>query len=184
MVDTPVSKPWAREDALKLFKMYEDKGWAVKQQMVSIIAWVTPIIFGLLALAAKEYCATSKPEMKLLENLRPLASLTASLIAVFMGCVIFGNLRHAEMDYHKADEVIRFAKKLNLFPTDIQQVFELHAHNRLPGPFRFGFRLIGDVYAIILWVYVLLTLIGIVLYFLPEVRGPFCTGSFRARPAS
>ena len=54
---SPVPKPWTRDEALELFRMDEDRGWAVKQQMVSIVAWVTPIVFALLALSAKEYCA-------------------------------------------------------------------------------------------------------------------------------
>jgi hypothetical protein len=33
-------KAWTRDQALTMFKMYEDKGWAVKQQMLAI--------FGLL----------------------------------------------------------------------------------------------------------------------------------------
>ena len=162
-------------EALKLFKMYEDKGWAVKQQMVSIVAWVTPIVFALLALAAKEYCApwTSETE-KLLENLGPLASATASAIALFTGAIIFGNLRHSEQDYRNADDVIKRAKELNLFPAQIQAIFDKQAGT--PLIFRlFGlFHKIGAVYVIILLVYITLSLMGLILFLRPQVLNFFC----------
>lgn len=172
---SPVPKPWTRDEALKLFKMYEDKGWAVKQQMVSIVAWVTPIVFALLALAAKEYCAprTSETE-KLLENLAPLASATAAAIALFTGAIIFGNLRHSDQDYRNADDVIKRAKDLNLFPAQIQAVFDKQPGT--PLPFRlFGlFRKIGAVYVIILLVYVMLFLISAILFLWPQVLYLVC----------
>jgi hypothetical protein len=31
-------------------------GWEAKQQMVSIVVWLTPIIFGLIAYSVKSYC--------------------------------------------------------------------------------------------------------------------------------
>ena len=171
---SPVPKPWTRDEALKLFRMYEDKGWAVKQQMVSIVAWVTPIVFALLALSAKEYCAPWASETeKLLENLGPLASATASAIALFTWSLILGNLRHSDNDYRNADEVITRAKDLNLFPPHIQAIFDKQPGT--PRALQLGlFRKIGTVYVMILIVYFVLIVIGGWLFFRPQTLDLVC----------
>ena len=44
-----------RDQALTMFKMYEDKGWAVKQQILAIFSFLTPVIFGLIGFCATDY---------------------------------------------------------------------------------------------------------------------------------
>jgi hypothetical protein len=169
-VPSHLPSPWTREKALELFKMYEEKGWAVKQQMVTMVSWVTPIVFGLLGFAAKEHCSPSSGSetVQLVENLGPLASATASLIASFMALVIFGNLNHAENDYAKADKVMSHASKLDLFPADIQTLFKPHIGRWWP------WRLLGGVYVFIWWMYVALAAIALSLTLRPEVLNKAC----------
>src|SRR5829696_5262441 len=165
---SPSPQPWTRKEAVDLFKMYEDKGWAVKTQMISIVSWVTPIVFGLLAVAAKAQCSRSSPS-DLLANVGPLASATASLIALFMVGLILGSLSHAEMDYRKADDIMEHAKKLHLFPGKVHTIIEKHIRNWLPPPLRLKLGQIGDVYVLVWWVYLALALIGAILFQQPEV---------------
>ena len=47
----------SQSEVLSTFKTYEDKGWAVKQQVNNIFVWLTPIVFVLLAYFTKESCS-------------------------------------------------------------------------------------------------------------------------------
>jgi hypothetical protein len=41
------------EDALRLFEFFESKGFQDKQQMMTLVTWLTPVVFALIA-----YCWT------------------------------------------------------------------------------------------------------------------------------
>src|SRR6266540_1199269 len=96
----------SQSEVITLFKMYEDKGWAVKQQVNSIVAWLTPIIFVLLTYFAKESCSPT-PSSSGATNLALVALTAAVPLSATLCIIIFGSLRHADRDYQKADKVMR-----------------------------------------------------------------------------
>src|SRR5215813_1796156 len=93
----------SQSEVITLFKMYEDKGWAVKQQVNNIFVWLTPIIFVLLAYVTKESCSLTSSS----DDTARLALFAAIFLSVILCILIFGSLRHADQDYQKADRVMR-----------------------------------------------------------------------------
>jgi hypothetical protein len=88
------------DQALKLFKMYEDKGWAVKEQMLKSVTWLTPVVFGLIAFAGREYFIGPAS-----------GSITVAMwIAFFLSSFILGviifSLSHANDDYTLSRQVV------------------------------------------------------------------------------
>ena len=110
MSDQFSDQPLNREQTFGLIKMYEDKGWAVKQQMFSSVSWLTPVIFALMA-----FSFTSK-------NYVIIASLTAFVLAIFLLLLVLLSLAHASKDYVRAHEVIEYVRRSDLFPAEILKV--------------------------------------------------------------
>jgi hypothetical protein len=147
------AEPLSRSEAFSMFKMYEDKGWAVKQQVNTIVTLLAPVIFGLLAFFAKEFCCSSTSPM----HTANLASGTV-VLSIFLVLLIFGSLRHADQDYQKADEVMEQTK--HLFPkTTLNTMYQ----NRPQGLrwlgrclLRLGMPRIGGVHIFIMYLCVFL----------------------------
>jgi len=113
----PPEKPWTLDEALSLFKAYEDRGWEAKQQMVSIVVWLTPIIFGLIAYSVKSYCdppsgsASASP-----------ASAAALVLSIFLSGMIWGALKRADNIYKKAEKVIEDPATKALLPSSVYEI--------------------------------------------------------------
>jgi hypothetical protein len=101
------------ENALSLFRLYEDKGWAVKQQMLASVGWLTPFVFGLLA-----YPFTKSPDPSNIE----VAGLTAFFLSLFMALLTVISLMHANRDYQRSHDVIKYARGKTLLPDDIFKI--------------------------------------------------------------
>src|SRR6266545_780029 len=133
------------DQALSLFKMYEGQGWAVKGQMISLVAWLTPFVFGLIAFSVNGYCGANPPRAT-----ASLAGLAALGMSVFMVIMIVGTLKRADAYYGNADKVIKEAK--DLLP---EEIYKLVSHEKeknsvLALPFfRLGMRRVGLVYILI-----------------------------------
>jgi hypothetical protein len=110
-------KRWTPEQALSLFKDYEDRGWQAKQQMISIVVWLTPIIFGLIAYSVKSYCEPASTST----SASP-ASLAALALSAVMSALIWGTLKRADNIYAKADEVICKAKATGVLSSPIYEI--------------------------------------------------------------
>jgi hypothetical protein len=100
-----------REQAFNVFKLYEDKGWAVKQQMLTSVGWLTPVICGLIA-----YCFTQPASWQ------TIAAWTAVSLSFFMWALVVLSLRHANDDYERSHAVIKYVRDNRLFPDDIFNV--------------------------------------------------------------
>jgi hypothetical protein len=122
--------PLRREEVLSIHKMYEDKGWSVKQQMITIVAWLTTFVFALLAFSARDVCNPSAVKVT------GLAGLAAFLLSGVMVALVLGSLRHADLDYLKADEVLEPAK--HLFPAATFKTIRKTPERWLPAVVRLG----------------------------------------------
>jgi hypothetical protein len=177
-------KPWTRDQALSLFKMYEDMGWGAKQQMVSIVTWLTTAIFGLIAFSVKSYCDPASASAA-----TTLASLTALTLSIFMATMTWGTLKRADNIYKRADDVLKDAYTKHLLPPEIYKIMSpttrasrLIEQRQRPkcvagreeqkteksSPLRLGLRLIGTVYIIIVWATLIPALISFVLWLCPK----------------
>jgi hypothetical protein len=173
---TPVHRenPWTRDQALSLFKIYEDMGWGAKQQMVSIVTWLTPFIFGLIAFSVKSYCdALSSAPTSLATA--SLASATALALSTFMLVMICGTLRRAENNYKKADEVKNDANANGLLPPTVYKIMSFETTTYLPRFLRLGLRRLGEVYLLFPYSTLILVLGSFVLWRWPQSSaGMFC----------
>ena len=156
--------------------MYEDMGWGAKQQMVSIVTWLTPFIFGLIAFSVKSYCdalSTSAPTSLATAS---LASATALALSTFMLVMIWGTLRRAENNYKKADDVKDNANKLGLLPPTIYRIMSYQPKFRLPRFLRLGLYRLGGVYLVFPYsTFFILVLGSFVLWWWPQSSaGMFC----------
>jgi hypothetical protein len=139
-----------RSETLLLFKMYEDKGWAVKQQVNNMVVWLTPIVFGLLAFSAKENCS----QLASPSGTARLASVTAIFLSIFLSVLVFGSVKHADRDYRKADEVMK--KNRYLLPN---AMFHTILHSPKPIVPRLGMPTIGGVHiGLVYWSFLLVVL--------------------------
>jgi hypothetical protein len=118
--------------------MYEDMGWQAKQQMITLVAWLTPFVFGLIAFSVNSYCKAS-PTIS-------LASVTALAMSAFMAFMIWAALRRADEIYKNADEVIEGAKRL--LPPTIYYIMSHKGEKKSDTVLllRLGLRRIGWVY--------------------------------------
>lgn len=132
-----------QEEVLKLFKMYEDKGWEVKKQVLTIVTWLTTAIFALIAFAFKD---DGNPYT---DETAALAIKTALAFSVFMALIIFGSLRHAHRDYVKADELLRQGE--SQFPRLVYKTISDKPKPLLPTSFRLGMDTIGGVHIFIMY---------------------------------
>jgi Na+/proline symporter len=96
---------WTRDQALTLFKKYEDQGWAVKQQMLAIFGLLIPVVSGLIPYCVKNYFSKEAPEAT------TAAGWTAFFLSVFMAALIFISLLHANNDYTRSQKVLDDKKK-------------------------------------------------------------------------
>jgi hypothetical protein len=110
----PTQKPLDRDQALNAFKLYEDKGWAVKQQMLASVGWLTPVIFALIA-----YYFTTKDASK---TTAIVTVWTAFSLSFFMAFLTVISLMHANKDYERSHEVVKHVGKNKLLPDDIFKV--------------------------------------------------------------
>jgi hypothetical protein len=163
----------ARKEVLDLFKMYEDKGWAVKQQVITIVTWLSPVIFGLIAFSIKDYCSASGARTT------NLAISTALALSIFMSLVIYGSLRHSNRDYEKADKLLRELKVKDPYP---QHVYETIKEGQPePSFFRLGLPRIGGVHIFIMYLSFFLVGLSLVLLAPPRSLLPtLCPGGPRA----
>ena len=106
-LDTEQSQPAIafenQDQALSIFQFYENKGFADKQQMMTMVTWLTAFVFSLLG-----YCAVSifgdKPFSGISVSLAGWAALVLSAYAVYM---VYEFLDHAEKNYEKADQIVQ-----------------------------------------------------------------------------
>jgi hypothetical protein len=110
-----MSDPLTRDQALTLFKLYEDKGWAVKQQMLAIFGLLTPVVFGLLAFCVRDYLST-------ISTTTIAAGWTTFVLSVFLAVLIVLSLLHANRDYTRSHQVLELARDKALFPEEILKV--------------------------------------------------------------
>src|SRR4051794_29287631 len=89
-----------RDQAITMFKMYEDKGWAVKQQMLSLFGLLTPVVFGLLAFCAKDYFSSDVSTTTI------AAGWTTVSLSVFIAFLIVLSLLHANRDYTRSHQLL------------------------------------------------------------------------------
>ena len=89
------------DQALSLFEFYENKGFADKQQMMSLVTWLTAFVFALIA-----FCITKiygdEPFDETTVFLAGLAAVALSLYAIY---ITYEFLDHAEKNYSKADKI-------------------------------------------------------------------------------
>lgn len=125
------------DQALNVFKMYEDKGWAVKQQMVAGVTWLTPIVFGLLGFSSKD--CFSPPT----SSTSVASAFVALLISLFMVFLSLMSLWHANSDYEIAHKIMIHAKDSKLLEEETAKIL---IGNRADGKSilkRLGFEYIG-----------------------------------------
>jgi hypothetical protein len=137
-----------KEQALEIFKMYEDKGWAVKQQMLTMVTWLTPIVFGLIAFCAKDYFSDQ------LSTTTQVAGWTGFALSFFMSFLVVMSLLHANRDYERAHQVIEHARDKLLWQDVLNVILD---KEKLYVPK--GFRHIGWQFKLIMGFACLLVLI-------------------------
>ena len=170
MSDSGQGDPVDRKQAIDLFKMYEDKGWAVKQQVMTIVSWLSPIIFGLIAFSVKDYCSASATQTT------NLALATALALSVFLSVVIYGSFRHADRDYEKADKLLEMAKDSPQALYGIMRVGQPK-----PAFYRLGLSRIGGVHIFIMYLSFLLVALSVALLTPPRpLLRTLCPGATRA----
>jgi len=143
-------KTLSLQEALSLFKMYEDKGWEVKKQVMTIVTWLTAAIFALIAFAVKGDGNAYTAET---------ATLAALALSVFMALIIYGSLRHAHRDYVKADELLRQGE--SQFPKPVYRTINDKPKPLLPTFFRLGMDTIGGVHIFIMYLSFFLVAVSI-----------------------
>ena len=109
-------KALSRDQALTLFKTYEDKGWAIKQQMLAIFGLLTPVVFALIAFCAQEYFSGN------VTVTTKAAGWTAFWLSLFMSSLVIMSLAHANKDYISSRKVLQHAKIKTLLPTEIIKI--------------------------------------------------------------
>ena len=150
-----------RDEVLSIFKMYEDKGWSVKQQMINIVTWLTTFVFGLIAFSARDLCSSSAVQAT------GLAGLAAVLLSAVMLLLVIGSLKHADLDYLKADEVLEPAK--NLFPEETFNTIRKTPKRWLPTVVRLGMPRIGGVHIFLMYLAFLLLVFSVVAWRYPTL---------------
>jgi hypothetical protein len=134
-----------REQAFNVFKLYEDKGWAVKQQMLTSVGWLTPGVFALIA-----YCFTQPAPWQ--------AAWTAFFLSCFMLALIVLSLKHANDDYARSHAVIKYVRDNRLFPDDI---FNVILGDKERESEKVWLRYIGPQFHAMIWFAVVLVLISL-----------------------
>jgi hypothetical protein len=158
---------WTRDQALTLFRKYEDQGWAVKQQMLAIFGLLTPVIFGLIAYCVKNYFSKEAPEAT------TAAGWTAFFLSVFMAALIFISLLHANNDYTRSQKVLDDSSKKKLLPDEILEIMlDKEGQRRsslllllLPQRWRNQFCYIGWQFIAIMYFALLLVLVSFLVAF-------------------
>ncbi|HET9867063.1 MAG TPA: hypothetical protein VFQ06_07220 [Nitrospira sp.] len=145
-----MSDPLTRDQALTIFKMYEDKGWAVKQQMLATFGLLTPVVFALLAFCSKDYLS-----MKITAT-TTAAGWTTFLLSLFQAFLIVLSLLHANKDYSRSHQVLEQARAKDLFPQDILKVLQGEHREFRSSPWHKAFGFIG-------WQFVAIMALGFVL---------------------
>jgi hypothetical protein len=87
-----------QEQLVKLFNFYENKGFQDKQQMISLVTWLMPFVFGLLAFCIRSL--TSNPSL-----ITIIASIAAVLLSGYVVFIIREFVIHAEENYRRAQDV-------------------------------------------------------------------------------
>jgi hypothetical protein len=184
----PQEKRWTSEQALSLFKVYEDRGWQAKQQMVSMVTWLTPIIFGLLAYSVKSYDPASASSASASASPASAAALALSMV---MTALIWGALKRADNIYELADKVISKAKATGVLPAPIEEIVPGHQEKEnnqeqkkksvkrlikdsLIYCLRLGLTRIARVYIWFVYLSVILVVCSFVLWWRPRVAGILC----------
>ncbi|MDM0118119.1 hypothetical protein QTI66_39310 [Variovorax sp. J22R133] len=142
--------PLTREQTLTIFKLYEDKGWAVKQQMLATFGLLTPIVFGLLAFCAKDYLSHTISTTTIAAG---WATFSLSLLLAFL---IILSLIHANKDYTRSHQLLDHAKANGIFPQETMKILQGEDTNRHPC-----FRYIGGQFIAILSLGVLLVVVSL-----------------------
>jgi hypothetical protein len=103
-----ISDPNPRvNDALKLYTFFESKGFQDKQQMMTLVTWLAPVVFALIAYCWSQFAAAviSSPSRQFASGLMPLAAgIAAVLVSRYAKYVIREFAVHAEQNYRKADQ--------------------------------------------------------------------------------
>jgi hypothetical protein len=101
-----ISDPNRRvNDALNLFKFFESKGFQDKQQMMTLVTWLAPVVFALITYSWSQFAAAviSSPSTQFASGLMPLAAgLAAVFVSWYAKYVIREFAVHAELNYRKA----------------------------------------------------------------------------------
>jgi hypothetical protein len=145
-----MSDPLTRDQALTIFKLYEDKGWAVKEQMLAIFGLLTPVVFGLLAFCVKD-CLS-----KTISTTTTAAGWTTLLLSCFLAFLIVLSLLHANKDYTRSHQVLEQAKANGLFPQEILKVIQGEDKKRHSSLWHKGFGHIG-------WQFIAIMVLGLCL---------------------
>ena len=102
--------PLSLDQALDIYKMHQDKGWAVKQQMLASLGLLVPVIVGLIA-----YCFSSG-------DYRAHAGWAAFGISSFLLLIVYLTLRHASNDYVQSYSVIEYIRDSNFLPVGVLEL--------------------------------------------------------------
>ena len=98
-----------QNEALLMFQFYENKGFADKQQMMTMVTWLTAFVFSLLG-----YCVVSIYGEKTFSGTSvSLAGWAALILSAYTVYIVYELLSHAENNYAKADNIIDGIKTLN-----------------------------------------------------------------------
>jgi hypothetical protein len=162
------AKPWTRDEALSLFKAYENMGWGAKQQMIRIVVWLTPFIFGLIAFSVRSHCLPSAST-----SASP-ASAAALALSTFMLVMIWGTLKRADNIYKRAARVIDDANAKGLLPSTIYEIVSYGQEKK--HCLRLGLDLIAPVYISFVYVAFFILVVGSLFLWarLKRVAGLFC----------
>jgi hypothetical protein len=154
-----MSDPLTRDQVLTMFKLYEDKGWAVKQQMLAIFGQLTPVVFGLLAFCTKDYLSNT------ISTTTTAAGWTTFSLSLFLAFLIVLSLIHANKDYSRSHQVLEQAKAKELFPQDILKVIQSEDRQRRPSLWHEGFGYIGWQFKAIMTLGLFLVMVSLVVAF-------------------
>ena len=154
-----------REQFISIFKMYEDKGWAVKQQMLAVFGLLTPVVFALLAFCAKDHLSNT------MSATTTVASWTTFALSLFMAFLIVLSLLHANRDYTRSHQLVEQANAEGLFPQEVLKVIRGEERKHDPSLWHKGFGYIGWQFIAIMFLGLFLVVVSLLVALAVTWRG-------------
>jgi hypothetical protein len=161
---TTLQIPFDKLDkSFPFFGFYENKGFADKQQMITIATWMTAFVFSLLGYCTVEYFG-GEPYPRTTVFIASCAALSLSLYTVY---VIYEFLGHAEENYRKADVIAKSMIQDGSNEEVIQFFSSVHPSW---GPFArlrkiLGWNYVGSVFVgLLMWSVLISIFSGIAIY--------------------